>query len=305
MNSAVDHPQIGPVPPPEHTEALRLVFSRLPAEDRTEQVETLLADAASGAASVEGLLGARSGGRLVGAVFSQIQPGKTAAVHTPRIIPHQPATTAEKLLDAACDWLNRRQVHMVQVLLRTDDRADHALLRRGGFDYLADLLYLVSLEGEFPTSPPKGPLQFEAYYPENHRRLARLVDATYQQTLDCPRLNGVRQIEDVLAGYRATGVFDPNRWLIVRHQGRDVGCLLLADHPRQGNWELVYMGLVPSARGHGWGIDITRQAQWLTRRAGRPRLVLAVDAENHPAVRMYALSGFQAFDRRGVYLRLF
>ena len=177
-------------------------------------------------------------------------------------------------------------------------------LCEAGFESAAELLYLFSRKESFPASPPESPLQIESYCPANHRRLARVVEATYEETLDCPTLNGVRQIDDVLAGYRATGVFSPDRWLLVRHQNEDVGCLLLADHPEQENWELVYMGLVPSARGYGWGKDITRHAQLLTRRSGRPRLVLAVDAANGPAIRMYSMLGFHAWDRRSVYLRV-
>ena len=101
------------------------------------------------------------------------------------------------------------------------------------------------------------------------------------------------------------GAFAPDQWLIVRHQGRDVGCLLLADHPEPGNRELVYMGLVPAVRGHGWGSHITQHAQWLARQAGRPRLVLAVDAANGPAIRVYESLGFRAWDRKSVYLRVF
>jgi GNAT superfamily N-acetyltransferase len=92
--------------------------------------------------------------------------------------------------------------------------------------------------------------------------------------------------------------------LIVRHADQDVGCLILADHPRYENMELVYMGVVPEGRGQGWGIEVVRHAQRLARRAGRQRLVLAVDASNQPAIRMYASAGFQAWDQRRVYYRL-
>ena len=96
-------------------------------------------------------------------------------------------------------------------------------------------------------------LEFETYNSQNHDRLAQIVDATYQETLDCPKLNHVRQLEDVLEGYRATGEFSPDRWLIVRYENRDVGCLLLADHPQYENMELVYMGIIPAVRGHALG----------------------------------------------------
>ena len=176
---------------------------------------------------------------------------------------------------------------------------------RGDYNRLSELLYLVSPNSEFPTSPPATSLEFESYSPANHQRLARIVEATYQQTLDCPQLDGIRDVEDVLAGYRASGVFDASRWLIVRHDGADVGCLLLGDFPENDNWELVYMGVTPSARGHGWGIELVRYAQWRAGQAGRARLVLAVDAANGPAIRLYAAAGFQAWERRTVFVKIF
>ena len=306
MNPAAAHdPQIGPVSPERQAEALRLVFSRLAEGDRQRQLETFLAAAPGAELSLSGLLGASRHGRLVGAVFSQIQPGRTAVLWPPRTVVGESAATAARLLETACQRLARQQICMVQALLETDASPDAATLLAGGFDRLAKLFYLVSPEVEFPSQPPVGSLDFEYYSPANHPRLVRVVEATYGRTLDCPRLNGVRQIEDVLAGYRATGVFDPERWLIVRHDGRDVGCLLLADHPKDGNYELVYMGLAASVRGRRWGMDIARQAQWRTRQAGRARLVLAVDTANQPALKIYTTVGFRAWDRRSAYVKVF
>jgi ribosomal protein S18 acetylase RimI-like enzyme len=65
----------------------------------------------------------------------------------------------------------------------------------------------------------------------------------------------------------------------------------------------MYMGLVPAARGHGWGGQIARYAQWLARCADVNRIVLAVDAANKPAVEMYRRSGFETWERRAVYVR--
>jgi RimJ/RimL family protein N-acetyltransferase len=50
---------------------------------------------------------------------------------------------------------------------------------------------------------------------------------------------------------------------------------------------------------------MVRYAQWRAGQAGRARLVLAVDAANGPAIRLYAAAGFQAWDRRTVYARIF
>ncbi|HUT90375.1 MAG TPA: GNAT family N-acetyltransferase [Thermoguttaceae bacterium] len=298
----IDPPLVKPVSPVLHAEALSLVFGHLLPEDRAQRVEALLAGARSGEVPMDGLLAARRGGRLVGGVFSEVQAGRAALVWPPRLASGEPGTTAERLLAATAEYLVGKGVCVAYALLEPGMEDDAPRLREAGFEPVAELLYLFSLDESFPASPPASPVQFESYCPANHDRLARVVEATYRETLDCPRLNGVRQIDDVLAGYRATGVFSPGRWLLVRHRGEDIGCLLLADHPEQENYELVYMGLVPSARGSGWGKDITRRAQWLTCQARRPRLVLAVDAANGPAIRMYSMLGFHAWDRRNVYL---
>jgi GNAT superfamily N-acetyltransferase len=318
MPSPTDNVQIGPAPPGQVADAMRLVFAHLAEPDRTEQVRALMDD--PGGVSPEGVLVARRGGRLVGAVLAQVHPGRTAVVWPPRLADDEPQLTAGRLLAAACRMLHTARVRVAHVLLQAVTLSDDAVLRGEGFEPLAELLYMVSESGDFPTALPPDPLapdplEYEPYCRSNHERLARLVSATYQETLDCPTLNGVRQIEDILTGYRGTGEFDPSQWLIVRRSGEDnggednggedVGCLLLADYPQHGNCELVYMGLVVSARGHGWGMHIARHAQWLAGRMGRERLVLAVDATNTPAIQMYAAVGFRPWDRRDVYVQLF
>jgi hypothetical protein len=148
-------------------------------------------------------------------------------------------------------------------------------------------------------------LRFEPLDAHNEPRLHRVVEQSYHGTRDCPTLNGVQPIADVLEGYRATGEHRPEHWLLVCHGEDDVGCLLLADHPRHENLELVYMGVLPDWRGRGWGLEIVRHAQRIARRLKRERLVLAVDAENRPALAMYASAGLRAWERREVYYCLF
>src|SRR5690606_13719752 len=157
-----------------------------------------------------------------------------------------------------------------------------------------------------PASPPHtdaSDLEFVPCPPDANERLAAVVEATYEATLDCPRLDGWRATADVLDGYRATGEYDPSRWLIVRHQGQDVGCLLLTEHGESGHWELLYMGLARPYRGRGWGLRLVERALQEVRRAGRQQLVLAVDRQNHPALRVYRRSGFVPWARRKVLAR--
>jgi len=294
-----------PVAEDHRAEAFELVFAELPADQRQQQTDALLQAVESGDLPPDGLLGAYRQDRLVGVVLWQLLPGRTSMLWPPRLIDGEDRATADRLLKTACESFEACGIVMAQALLERVDEADDRLLCGHGFRRMADMLYLVSLEIEFPTSLPPTSLKFIPYSEPLAARLSRIVEATYEQSLDCPAIDGVRSIEDVLEGYRTTGRFDPSRWLIVAHEGRDVGCLLLTDHPEHENWELVYMGVVPSERGHGWGVEIARHAQWLTREAGRPRLVLAVDAANQPGIAMYSAAGFQAWDRRQVYLKQF
>lgn len=283
--------------------ALRLLFRRLASDQADPYVESTLRGIGSGSVSAEGLLEARRGDDRVGVVWVQIQPGRTALVWPPQLATDEPPSTAEQLLRAAERLLASHHVRSATALVIPPSADEDTILRCAGFEPLADLIYLFSHESSFPDSEPETPLDFEPFEPAEEPRLIRLVDQTYVNTLDCPALNGLRSTDDVLAGYRATGVFSPDRWLFVRHQGHDVGCLLMADHPEADNLELVYMGLIPSARGKGWGKHVCRHAQWIARRSARPNLVLAVDAANWPALEMYASVGFRAFDRRRAYVK--
>ncbi len=289
---------------------MALALSEIAPSQRREIAGALL-DAEDAAA--EALYVALCGGRVVGAAWGQRQPGNTAVLWPPRLLGSQDPQVAHRLAEAAVRHLDGAGVVMTQVLLPPGEMELVPVLTAAGFSHLADLIYLSCEAEQFPTQPPEcGELQFVEYDPAERRRLIDVVERTYAGTLDCVGLNGQRQIEDVIDGYRETGVFRAENWLIAvccpsassGLGGRDVGVLLLADHPRAGHWELMYMGLVPEARGRGWGHRIARHAQWLARSAGVERIVLAVDAANRPALAMYEQAGFAAWDRRSVLVRI-
>jgi ribosomal protein S18 acetylase RimI-like enzyme len=186
----------------------------------------------------------------------------------------------------------------------TDAGEDAQALRTAGFVHAADLLYLVSLAGQFPRIDPANALTFVPQGAGDLGQISAIVERSYEGTRDCPSLNGVRAIEDVIAGYRSIGRFRPDLWLIARTDDDDAGCVILADHSPERTWELVYMGVAPERRGRGLGLEITRHAQWLCARENIERLVLAVDASNDPALAMYAAAGFVSWDRRSVFVRI-
>lgn len=296
--------QISVATPRQSEPALQLLFGHHQPASRAELVADALAQAAAEPATLAGFFVAHRGSRLVGAVWAQTFLGASAAVWPPALGAEEPESTVDQLLEAAVDYLQRAGVRIAQVLLPWEDQAA-IRMERAGFERFAELLYFACLEKHFPVYTPDSSLWFETYSPNNHQRFSHLIERTYQQTLDCPGLNGVRRMEDVMAGYRATGSFDARHWLIARGAEQDVGCVLLADHPAAGNMELVYLGVAPEARGQGFGGQILRQAQWVARLAGRRQLVLAVDAQNNPAIEIYRAAGFFGWQRRSVYLRVF
>lgn len=300
--------EIGQAPQERLAAALELAFGSLAEAERRGMVDLARHKAGQpGVAAFE----ARRGGRLIGALYCEVQLGGSAGLWPPQMV--EGAAEVEEgfvergsqlLLEAAFDWLGPQRVKVVQSLLATGSGSDAERLRAAGFTHSADLLYLVSLTNSFPSAPIEADLSFEPVSSRSDEELAQVLEATYEQTLDCPALNGVQDCRDVLAGYRATGSFDPSRWFFVRREGRDIGCLLLADFPEANQWLVVYMGLLPDVRGQGLGIELVRHAQWLCGQAGRSRLVLAVDAANAPAINIYAAAGFIAWDRRSVWLRV-
>ena len=132
--------------------------------------------------------------------------------------------------------------------------------------------------------------------------LAGVVTASYVGSSDCPALDGLRDVGDVLDGYRAMGRPRADRWWLLRADGAAVGCLILADHEARGAAELVYLGLVPAVRGRRWGRALMAAAQSITAAWGRSVLTATVDADNPHAQAGYAAQGFVGLLRRRLWL---
>jgi mycothiol synthase len=303
MQSSAASPTIAAVAPEDKPAALKLIFAFLDPKERDEQIDGILFTPFSGGNPTIGLLGAYREEKLVGAIYAHLQPGCAAQVWLPRLVAGESADTAIRLLQASNVQLHAENVELSQMLFAEISESDEELLLRGGYSYLTDLLYLACLSEKFPATQPRSSLAFLPYEPEHRELLKKLIDATYRDSLDCPRLNDVRDLENIVQGYQSAGVFRPELWSIVQSEGHAAGCLLLTDHPEYDNVELAYMGVIPAMRGHGFGIEIARYAQWQTHCLGRARLVLAVDAGNRPAIDMYSAVGFQAWGRRRVYFR--
>jgi ribosomal protein S18 acetylase RimI-like enzyme len=265
----------------------------------------------------DGLFVAERDGQIVGVVALTSRPGRVVQMIAPVVTDRSQDDVVRPLLAAALGSPRAGSARLVQSLLRPEQRFEQAALGEVGFSEGSELLYLLCPQGAFPAdqslidesdnveagADATGRLDFERIDPERvEERHRGVISATYEGSLDCPALEQTRGIEDEIASYHGGGEFTQRRWFLARHDGEDVGCLLLAAPADDRYWEIVYLGLVPAVRGRGWGVQLVRRAQSVAAAAGARGLVLGVDARNTPALDMYDRTGFVRWERRLVYL---
>lgn len=218
-------------------------------------------------------------------------------------------------ISAACRHLtleHASRVGLAQALPEPDEPWAIEAFEASGFLHVGTLVYLRA-ENSTPKDPePQWPagvslqrvsetgvLGSDTDRARAERDLAAALEASYEDTLDCPELCGMRTPADVLDSHRSTGVYDPAWWWLVRVENHPVGAMFLSRCPEQQSMELVYLGLAPQARGKKLGgallaMGMARIAQaypgW--------DVTCAVDARNTPALALYAKLGFLPYAKR-------
>lgn len=297
-------PQPAPARPEEIPDVFRLLFQDLPLGEREERVARAVHYVRRGELDPEGLLVERGPEGLLGAVVCLPVAGAGALIWPPRSLPDDgPTAREDRLVRQAVRWLRGKGAKLAQALLPPAEILLAAPLERNGFSHVTHLWYLCRHLDPF-TPPPDAPelLTFQPFDPLQPAVFRRTLLRTYEDSLDCPEVNGVRTIDEVIAGHQAQGRFDPHRWWVALREGDPVGVLLLVELPEGGDWEVAYMGLVPEARRRGLGRQLLAKALGEAGAAGVRRVVLSVDGRNLPAERLYHRLGFESFDRREVYL---
>lgn len=226
-------------------------------------------------------------------------------------------------IDAACAGLMARYPGRVQLAQALPDPAEAWALsayKRAGFTHITTLHSLrrpavvrmdAPLRGLMVLAPahswPKGVrvVRVDELGADGDRMLLRALEATYEQTLDCPELCGMRTTEDVLASHKAAGTFDPSLWWVLELNGKPEGCCLMTATPSQRALELVYLGLSPQVRGMGLGKRLL--ALGIAHATAHHRawpVHCAVDQRNEPARKLYERFGFEETGRREALVRV-
>ncbi len=249
-------------------------------------------------------VGADSG--VEAAVLAIPSPGKTALMFASRPAGFGRATKISRTIDFACDALADEGIIIAQALLEARERAERKTYEQSGFAHLANLHYLQrSLDDRdesIRTTWPAG-ATVETYSSANHADFVSALEISYEGTMDCPALTGLRSPEDILTGHRATGEFDPRLWMLLRLNGRAIGVLLLNANAAQGTIELVYIGLAPEARRRGLARLLLHHGLRAVARRVEKSMTLAVDERNLPAVRLYQSEGLRRLLRRVAMFR--
>lgn len=286
--------------------ALRWLLEEADAEQREREIARLTA----APEERDGLWVVSANRRLLAAAWAQPQPGRVAALSGPICDPG--LSTAEQIelgtlaLSGLSAWRERRDIGLVQALL-SDERPELCQpLERHRFLRAAELLYLGAFcdAADVPSTTPEVELTPIGSDAASQQLLTETVERTYIGTLDCPLLSGQRAMADVLAGYAATGDSGQQFWRLARVGGKVVGCLLLAWHKNGNLVELVYVGVTPEARGRGYGAALSQATREFAVAHGAAGVLLAVDANNHPARSMYEKTGYVLWNRRFAWLRL-
>lgn len=245
---------------------------------------------------------AESASRLAWAILPIVSPGRTMLLLCPGGSRRTPAAAAP-LIAAVCEHYRQRGIHLAQVLADPAALPMAESLRTLGFGQVAELLYMQRPLRQDHRPQPSTRLELHPYRPEIDPLFRETILATYEQSLDCPALNGLRSIDDIMAGHHATGEFDPNLWTLLVHSGKPVGVTLLSCQRFAETVELVYFGLVPAARGRGLGNAAMRAVLQQAAQTGMARLSLAVDTANAPAIRLYSRHGLSPVGRKMAFLR--
>jgi len=306
-------------PPQEHREsvyrsvargevdqALRLILAADRRLATDEQVLDFLNFAMHRGIDLSEIRVAEESGRIVWAILPVLSPGRTMLLLSPpRVSPRLSDTIAPRLIGDVVDRFAARDVHLAQALIDPSDRAVVELYKSCAFERLAELIYLrrAAQRRERPELPTG--TRWVHYAPAAHERFGRAIAATYAGSLDCPGLNGRRSMEDVIAGHKAAGEFEPRLWhlLCADHHDDPLGVLLLSRSARSDAMELVYLGVAPEHRGQRIGELMMAQALAVAAESGCSQLTLAVDSRNEPALKLYYRSGMSRVCTRVALLR--
>lgn len=294
---------VGPARREELPAAFRLFFQRASPREQELRLANALEMIRQGELDPQGVVVRREAAGLLGAILCTPVPGAGGLVWPPQVVPAPGwKETEDELIGYASTWLWGRGSKLIQALLPPEEECAGPALVRNGFRHITRLWYMRH-ELELPSTlfSYETRVSFQTY-PAAPALFEETLLRTYEGTADCPEVNGVRTIGEVMEGHRSQGKHDPERWWLAFVSGRPVGVLVTTEVTDWNGWEVSYLGVVPELRRQGLGRELICKVFEEAKAAGAGQLTLSVDARNQPAWSLYRDVGFEAYDHREVYL---
>jgi mycothiol synthase len=298
--------QSRPAHPSEIEEATGILLAGTPGQASAEQIKQFLLVALQRGMNLNDLWIAQRAGRIQWSVLPVVSPGRTMLLLSPPFLPRDaPLAALGSVVGEACEFHRKRGVHLAQLLIDPAATTLRQAYVQTGFTELAELIYLQREVKKFPPVAPLPPsLRLENYSPQNHALFVQTIARSYEQSLDCPGLSGLRDMEDVMLGHKGAGEFDPALWFLLSENDEPRGVLLMAIATHADALELVYLGLAPEARGRGFGEMLMKLALLSVVRQSRAQITLAVDSRNAPAMKLYFRHGMKRMGSRAAMIRV-
>lgn len=218
------------------------------------------------------------------------------------------AEVTAAFLQAFWDWMSLQSAKAVYLDYPDQEgRTRGELFLQNGFQKLIDRMDMrLSLVEDI--EPLTSSLSFASYGADTHERFFAAYRASFAGSLDPMMAWDAAHPEESFEIFRERfGDFDPELWLLASdEQGEAVGFALF--QPFQGGryggtTMLLYMAVLPEARGQGYGEEILREGLRRVRQIQGAKAIvsLTVTRGNDPAERIYKRLGFQPIEHFTVY----
>ncbi len=239
-----------------------------------------------------------------------INPGATANIILPTKFPEQAQPFYDKiatnLLMLLKKHISNLNLAFIQAQLDLPTTSEHIYLNAG----FSNLCTLSIMKAPVTTSktlktiaPPKANISWLDYSTHTESYFIDTILQTYVNTLDCPEVTDLRSGKDIITSHKYSGKFSPSTWKILQIDGKNAGITLINESEEDPSMcELIYMGIIPQARGKGLGKILLRKSFELAESIDKKSIRLAVDTRNIPAINLYQNFDFKEIKRQKVLI---
>lgn len=247
---------------------------------------------------------ANQGDHIDIAVLTITNPGSTVTILSTTPLKDVEMERISSLIDSSVNELLDTGSRLAQTLFPIGQTRLEQVYETASFQRLAILNYMERSRSHTQiTRNTPDHVRFIPMTEQTDAVLGTVLLETYEGSLDCPIIHGLRDIQDIIDGHRGNDHYDAQLWFIAEVENKSAGVLLLNHIQDLQCMELAYLGVAPWARTRGVGNALMQLAIEQSLARDVPRITLAVDAENTPAIHLYKKWNFHKKRQRVAMIR--